>query len=67
VLHRPAFAAAPAFAVRLALGRQQADEMILASQRVVPRALAAAGFAFRHPTVEEALRFELGREGSAER
>ncbi len=67
VLHRPSFAAAPAFAIRLALGRQQADEMILASQRVLPRALAAAGFAFRHPTVEEALRFELGKEGSDER
>ena len=39
VLHRPSFAAAPAFAVRLMLGREQADEMVLASQRVVPRAL----------------------------
>jgi NAD dependent epimerase/dehydratase family enzyme len=62
VLHRPAFAAAPAFALRLALGRQQADEMILASQRMVPRVLADAGFTWRHPTLEEALRFELGRE-----
>ena len=61
VLRRPSFAAAPAFALRLALGRQQADEMVLASQRVVPRALLAAGFAFRHPTLEAALRFELGR------
>ncbi|GLC25319.1 TIGR01777 family oxidoreductase [Roseisolibacter agri] len=61
VLHRPAIVPAPAFAVRLALGRQQADEMVLVSQRVVPRALLDAGFVFQHPTVEEALRFELGK------
>jgi hypothetical protein len=61
VLHRPSFAPVPAFALRLALGRQQADEMLLASQRVLPRALQAAGFPFRHPTLEAALRFELGK------
>ena len=61
VLGRPSFAAAPAFAIRLMLGREQADEMVLASQRVLPRALLADGFAFRHPTLEDALRFELGR------
>jgi uncharacterized protein (TIGR01777 family) len=63
VLHRPAVAPAPAFAVRLLLGREQADEMALASQRVLPRVLAGAGFQFRHPTLEEALRAELGRFG----
>lgn len=61
VLHRPALLPQPAFALRLALGREQADEVLLAGQRVTPRALLAAGFAFRHPTVEAALRFELGR------
>jgi hypothetical protein len=61
VLGRPALVPTPAFALRLALGRQQADEMLLASQRLVPRRLLAAGFAFRHPTAEAALRFELGR------
>lgn len=61
VLHRPALIPAPAFALRLALGREAADEMLLASQRVVPAALLAAGFQFRSPTVEDALRFELGR------
>ncbi|HEY0780137.1 MAG TPA: TIGR01777 family oxidoreductase [Gemmatirosa sp.] len=61
VLHRPAVVPAPAFALRLALGREQADEVLLASQRVVPARLLAAGFAFRRPTVEETLRFELGR------
>lgn len=61
VLGRPALVPTPAFALRLALGREQADEVLLASQRVVPRALLGAGFAFRHPTAEDALRFELGR------
>lgn len=60
-LGRPALVPAPAFALRLALGREQADEVLLASQRVVPRALLASGFQFRHPAVEDALRFELGR------
>ena len=61
VLHRPALIPTPAFALRLALGREQADEAVLASQRVVPARLSAAGFRFRHPTLEDALRFELGR------
>ncbi len=61
VLHRPALMPAPAFALRLALGREQADEVLLASQRVVPARLLAAGFEFRRPTVDGTLRFELGR------
>jgi NAD dependent epimerase/dehydratase family enzyme len=61
VLHRPAFLSQPAFALRLALGREQADAVLLASQRATPRALLAAGFAFQHPTPEAALRHELGR------
>jgi hypothetical protein len=60
-LGRPAVVPTPAFALRLALGREQTDEMLLASQRAVPRRLLEAGFAFRHPTPEAALRFELGR------
>jgi NAD dependent epimerase/dehydratase family enzyme len=39
--------------------------MLLAGQRMVPRRLLDAGFAFRHPTPEAALRFELGREARA--
>jgi hypothetical protein len=61
VLGRPALIPTPTFALRLALGRDQADEMLLASQRIVPRRLLEAGFRFGHPTVEAALRFELGR------
>lgn len=60
VLHRPALVPVPAFALRLAFGRM-ADDTILASQRVLPKTLAGAGFEFRHPRLAEALRFELRR------
>jgi uncharacterized protein (TIGR01777 family) len=58
-LHRPAIAAVPAFAVRLAFG-QMGEETVLAGQRVIPTRLLDAGFTFEHPTMEEALRAELG-------
>lgn len=61
VLGRPAVVPTPAFALRLALGREQADEMLLASERVTPAVLHAAGVTFRRPTLEGTLRFELGR------
>jgi NAD dependent epimerase/dehydratase family enzyme len=44
----------PAWALRLALG--EGAEIALASQRVMPRAAANAGFRFRYPHVAEALR-----------
>jgi uncharacterized protein (TIGR01777 family) len=53
-LQRPAFLPAPAFALRLVLG-PMADETLLASARVFPVRLLAAGFRFAHPTVTEAL------------
>ena len=60
VLHRPAFLPVPTFALELVFG-VMADDTILASQRVVPQRLAGDGFEFRHPRLEEALRFELRR------
>ncbi|HEX2695413.1 MAG TPA: TIGR01777 family oxidoreductase [Acidobacteriota bacterium] len=53
-LHRPSFFAVPGFAVRVVLG--EFAESLLTGQRVVPTKLQARGFAFRHPTIEEALR-----------
>ena len=53
-LQRPAVLAAPAFALRLALG-QMADEALLASTRAYPARLATAGFQFTHTTLDEAL------------
>ena len=60
VLGRPAFFPVPAFALEAIFGTM-ADNTILASQRVAPKRLAGAGFEFRHPRLEEALRFELRR------
>ena len=58
LLHRPAFAPFPAWAVRAALG-QMGEELLLASLHVVPRRAPAAGFAFLSPELTTALRFAL--------
>jgi uncharacterized protein (TIGR01777 family) len=60
VLGRPAVFPVPAMALKLAFG-EMAEHTILASQRVVPKRLAGAGFSFRHPRLEDALRVELRR------
>ena len=59
-VHRPAIVPAPAFALRLAFG-EMADEALLASQRVRPKRLLEAGFAFRHATLAEALAAALAK------
>lgn len=59
ILHRPTFAAVPAFALRALFGAM-ADGTILASQRMRPSVLGASGFRFLHPSLSSALRFELG-------
>lgn len=58
VLGRPALLPLPARAVKLLLG-EMGEEMLLASARVQPAALTAAGFAFRFPRLEDALRAVL--------
>jgi uncharacterized protein (TIGR01777 family) len=59
-LRRPAKIPVPAVALRLALGTELADELVLASQRAVPAALHAAGFSFRYPTIDAPLRHTFG-------
>lgn len=54
-LHRPFLVPAPAWALRLGLGRDAADSLLLADARVVPAVLERSGFAFDHPTVELAV------------
>jgi uncharacterized protein (TIGR01777 family) len=60
VLRRPSLLAAPAFAVRAALGEMA--EVVLASQRVLPRRAQALGYPFRWPAIEPALRDLLHQE-----
>lgn len=59
VLRRPVLLPAPAFALRLALGARQADELLLASQRVRPAVLERTGFAFASPDLGGALARQL--------
>ena len=59
VLNRPTALAMPAFAARLAFG-EMADEMLLASQKVMPKRLTAAGFQFQYPQLESAMRKYVG-------
>jgi hypothetical protein len=61
VLRRPAFFPIPAFAVRLAFG-EMGRELLLASTRIEPARLLNAGYQFRFPELEGALRHLLGRE-----
>jgi uncharacterized protein len=61
VLGRPALIRVPAPALRLALG-EMGEVAVLGSARVVPERLTQAGYRFRHPALEGALRFVLGHE-----
>jgi uncharacterized protein len=55
VLRRPTMLPVPAFVLRLVFG-EMAQGTILASQRVMPDRLNAAGFRFEYPQVETGLR-----------
>ncbi|HUO34648.1 MAG TPA: TIGR01777 family oxidoreductase [Candidatus Acidoferrum sp.] len=61
VLHRPSLFPAPALALRMLLG-EMADGLLLASQRAIPKKLTEAGYPFRFPEIETALRHALGGE-----
>lgn len=64
VLGRPTFLALPAPLARLAPG-DVAEELLLASQRAVPRKLLDGGYRFAHPGLEGALRSALGADGAS--
>ncbi|MDX1968452.1 MAG: TIGR01777 family oxidoreductase [Planctomycetaceae bacterium] len=59
VLHRPTVIPMPGFAARIALG-EMATDLLLSSARVVPETLERSGYQFRCPSLEGALRHELG-------
>ena len=60
VLHRPALATVPEFAIKLMFG-EMGEETLLSGQRVNPRCLLDAGFEFEFPELGPALRRELGK------
>ncbi len=61
VLGRPAVLHAPAFMLKIAFGGEMVEQVLLASQRAVPRRLTDSGFRFRHAEIQDALRSALQR------
>ena len=61
-LHRPAIVPVPSFGPALLLGREGAQELALAEQRVAPTVLTELGHSFRYSTIDAALAHELGGE-----
>jgi len=64
VLRRPTRLPLPAPVVRLLFG-EMGQALLLDSARVLPRRLERAGFRFRHPDLEGALRAALGKEAGS--
>ena len=60
VLRRPAVLPVPSVVLRAVFG-EMADETLLASTRAVPARLQEAGFIWRQPELQRALRHVLGR------
>lgn len=54
-LHRPYLLTAPTWTLRLGIGRDAADSLLLADARVQPEVLTRSGFEFTHPTAQEAI------------
>lgn len=59
VLRRPAFMPAPGFMLRIVIG--EFTDALLSSQKVHPRMAHKAGYEFRYPALERALREIYGR------
>jgi uncharacterized protein (TIGR01777 family) len=60
-LSRPGLLLVPATALELVLGKEMAHEMLLFSQRVVPKRLEESGFVWHHPELQGALRALLAK------
>lgn len=54
-MNRPFLVRAPAWGLRLVLGKDATEALLTSDMDVVPERLAASGFTFTHPTVEDAV------------
>ena len=63
-LSRPTPLPVPAFALRLAVGGEMAEALLLASARGFPLRLEETGYRFRFPELPAALRHLLGKGGT---
>jgi uncharacterized protein (TIGR01777 family) len=61
VLKRPAIVPVPTFAPKIVLGGELADALLFTGQRVIPAALNASGYMFKHTTLESAFRSLLSK------
>lgn len=55
-LGRPTVIPVPKFGLKLLLGGQMAEELLLFSQRALPTRLLDTGYTFKHPELDDALR-----------
>lgn len=60
VLNRPTLIPVPALGVKALFG-EMGEELLLFGARVVPAKAQDTGYEFRYPSLEESLRFQLGR------
>ena len=61
-LSRATFTAVPRILLRMVLGQELTDALLLSSTRVMPSRLIELGYQFRHPYLEQALRNTLGKD-----
>jgi uncharacterized protein (TIGR01777 family) len=62
ILHRPTLVPVPSLVVRGMLG-EMGDELLLQGQRARPVRTLESGYRFRFESLEDSLRFQLGRGG----
>ncbi|MDQ1491298.1 MAG: uncharacterized protein QOJ23_3812 [Actinomycetota bacterium] len=63
-LGRPTVLSVPKIGLKLLLGGQMAEEMLLGGQRVLPTRLLDSGYTFAHPELSDALRTALAQKAS---
>ena len=61
VLRRPTLIPTPLLPLRARYGSELVQHLLVEGQRVLPKRLQATGYAFEHPTLEDALRAAVDR------
>jgi uncharacterized protein len=59
-MRRPSLLPAPSFALRLMLGREMAESLLLTGQRAIPQCALSHDFHFRYPEIDQAFRGIFG-------
>ena len=61
VVRRPTVIPTPLIPLRARYGSELVQHLLVEGQRVLPKRLEATGYAFEHPTLEDALRAVVDR------